>query len=202
MATQPKPAAPWGRYIEPLGRMTVEQFAQLPGADGWTYELLAGRVIVMPSPGDAHAKIQTRLVLRLGLYIETQQLGILTSTSCYNLPLPNQREDLLCPDLSYSRPEREAAMPLRGSYRVGAPDLVIEIASPNDTRPELAAKAAIYLEAGVALLWVVWPARRTIDVWRPASRSRPARVLTAADTLDGETIAPGFQCPVAAIFGE
>lgn len=91
-------------------------------------------------------------------------------------------------------------MPLRGSYLVGAPDLAIEIASPNDTPPELAAKAAIYLRSGVRLLWIAWPATRTIDVWRPTSQRQPMRTLSGLDMLDGLDVVPGFQCQVNEIF--
>jgi Uma2 family endonuclease len=111
--------------------MTVEQFEQFPGEDGWKYELHDGRLIVMPGPGAEHADIQERFFLSLGVYIRDSGLGRLSGTSCYNLPLPNNAEELLCPDLSYVsyvsyvEPARRAAMPLRGSYLVGALDLVI-----------------------------------------------------------------------------
>ena len=91
-------------------------------------------------------------------------------------------------------------MPLRGSYLVGAPDLAIEIVSPNETHPELAAKAAVYMQAGVRLLWIAWPATRTIDVWRPTSPAQPIHTLADVDTLDGPDVVPGFNCPVKDIF--
>ena len=196
----PRAPAPWGAYVTPVGPMTVEQFEQFPGEEGWVYELHEGRLLAMPGPGDEHGDIQSRFTLTVGLYIKQQQLGILSGTKCYNLPLPNNTEELLCPDLSYVAPARKAAMKLRGSYRVGAPDLVIEIASPNDTHRELNAKADVYLQAGVRLIWVAWPATQTIEVWRPASPSAPATTLQLADTLDGLDVVPGFACPVRAIF--
>lgn len=94
----------------------------------------------MAGPGAQHADIQERFFLTLGVFLRASGLGHLSGTSCYNLPLPNNTEELLCPDLSYVEPARCAAMPLRGSYLVGAPDLSIESASPNDIRPEIAAK--------------------------------------------------------------
>jgi len=198
----PRAPAPWGAYVTPVGRMTVEQFEQFPGEDGWVYELHEGRLIAMPGPGNEHGKIQTRFTLTVGLYIMQHQLGILSGTRCFNLPLSNSTEELLCPDLSYVPPEREAAMTQRGSYLVGAPDLVIEIASPNDTHPMLDAKAREYLQAGVRLIWVAWPAAHTIEVWLPASPDAPTTTLQLADTLDGLDVVPGFACSVRAIFGD
>ncbi len=166
MATNPLPQAPWGQYDPYLGRMTVEQFAQLPGEDGWTYELYDGRLLVMPGPGIPHARIEERFFLTLGVYLRQHQLGRLMGTGCYNLPMPNSTEEIRCPDMSYIIPAREAILTWRDSYLVGAPDLVIEIASPpGDTHPEMTTKAADYLNAGVQLVWVIWPNTQTIDVW-------------------------------------
>src|SRR5579883_2085294 len=142
MVAKPKPQAPWGEYVPFVGPMTVEQFEVFPTEEGWLYELHQGRLIAMPAPGNRHGKIQTRFILALGNYLMNTNQAVLNSTSCFNLPMPNNTEELLCPDISYVEPSREKTMPQRGSYPVGAPDLVIEIASPGDTHPELAAKCA------------------------------------------------------------
>ena len=107
----------------------------------------------------------------------------------------------MCPDLSYVLPLRKAAMKQRGSYLVGAPDLVIEIASPGDTHPEVAAKTAQYLQAGVRLVWNIWPNSQTIEVWQSGARNKPSATLSATDMLDGVDVIPGFQCLVRDIFG-
>lgn len=132
--------------------------------------------------------------------MHTNGLGLLMGTGCYNLPQPNNTEKVLCPDLSYVLPAREATMPQRGSFLVGAPDLIIEIASLSDTHPEMTAKIGDYLQAGVALIWVLWPTSRTIEIWRTAMPSQPTTILQESDLLDGEAIVPGFQCPVRDLF--
>ena len=200
MATNPLPQAPWGEYVTRVGAMTVEQFERFPMEEGWVYELHEGRLVSMPGPGRTHGKIQTKLTIILSHYLATHQLGTITGTSCYNLPLPNNQEELLCPDLSYVLPAREVGIVMRGSYPVLAPDLVIEIGSPRDTRPQLAKKAAIYLQAGVQLLWFIWPDSQTVDVWQPASRTRPTTTLRANNQLDGLHVIPGFQHVVSEIF--
>ncbi len=200
MATNPKPQAPWGEYLPRVGRMTVEQFAHFPSEDGWEYELHLGRLISMPGPGHEHARIQRNFFRTVDAYLASNKLGGLDGTGCYNLPLPNNKEEVLCPDLSYVLPAREATMPKRGSYLVGAPDLVIEIASPGDTHPELAAKVAVYLQAGVRLVWVVWPGTQTIEVWRATTPDKPAATLASTGALEGMDVIPGFACPVSDIF--
>jgi Uma2 family endonuclease len=200
MATNLKLQAPWGEYVSHVGPMTAEQLERFPGEDGWIYELHQGRLIAMPGPGDEHSIVQARFFLTLGAYIAQNSLGILRGTGCYNLPLPNNTEELLCPGLSYVTPVKEATMPKRDSYLVGAPDLVIEIASPSDTHPALAAKAGVYLQAGVQLIWNVWPSVKIIEVWLPATPNVPANILRDGDTFTGLNVLPGFQCPVSALF--
>ncbi len=199
MATIPKVRAPWGEYVPHLGQMTVEQFDQLPLEEGWAYELHEGRLISMPGPGNDHAMLQTLVTRVVDSYLHQNNLGILMGTGCYNLPIPGNTEELLCPDLSYVLPARLATMSKRGAYLMGAPDLVIEIASPGDSHPELAAKAAIYLQAGVRLMWMLWSAAHTIDVWQGATPDAP-RTLNQDDTLGGQDVIPGFTCVVRDLF--
>lgn len=154
----------------------------------------------MPGPGQEHALLQSRLITTLGVFLIAHQLGELLGTGCFNLPLPDTTEELLCPDLSYTLPARQVTMPLRGSYLVGAPDLVIEIASPHDTRPELAEKAQTYLLAGVRMVWIVWPRSQTIDVWRNDTVGQPWQTWAATDQIDGLDLIPGFTYPVSDLF--
>jgi hypothetical protein len=46
-------------------------------------------------------------------------------------------------------------------------------------------------------VWVVWPKRRQVDVWRPNVASV---TLTIGDTLDGEDVVQDFTYPVADLF--
>ncbi len=66
----------------------------------------------------------------------------------------------------------------------------------------MAAKARRYLQGGTRLVWVVWPERREVDVWRAASVDRAAATLHVDDVLDGEDIVPGFTYRVADVFAD
>ena len=48
----------------------------------------------------------------------------------------------------------------------GAPDLVVEILSPGNSRTEMKDKFELYQEAGVLEYWVVSPAEKIIHVWK------------------------------------
>lgn len=107
----------------------------------------------------------------------------------------------LAPDVGFIRASRLAPLDSPDADKLipGAPDLAVEVASPNQFRPEMAAKAGRYLAAGTQLVWVVWPRSREVDVWR-AGDAHPTITLTTGDTLDGGTVVPGFTYPVADLF--
>ena len=101
------------------------------------------------------------------------------------------------PDLCFIRSERipPEGEP-RGFWEI-APDLVVEVISPNDTPAEIQLKVREWIEAGVRLVWIVYPDTWTISV----VRSLLDRVeLTADDILDGGDVLPGFSCRVAELF--
>jgi Uma2 family endonuclease len=78
-----------------------------------------------------------------------------------------------------------------------APDLVVEVISPNDLAYEVDEKVEEYGRVDVPLTWVVNPHTRTVVVHRAdGSISR----LREGDELSGESVIPGFRCPVSAIF--
>ena len=56
---------------------------------------------------------------------------------------------------AYARQEVASGNPT--GYFVGAPDLAVEIRSPDNTMAELFSKAAEYAEAGCGLSWIVEP---------------------------------------------
>ncbi|MBM4038454.1 MAG: Uma2 family endonuclease [Planctomycetes bacterium] len=91
-----------------------------------------------------------------------------------------------------------AAEPLGEGFREGAPDLAVEVLSPDQSPREGHEKALAWLDAGAALVWVVNPAARTVSVYR--SRTDTETFSVAAE-LDGGTLLPGFRCPVAGLFG-
>ena len=101
------------------------------------------------------------------------------------------------PDVSYIRPGRlpNERIP-RGDIPL-APDLAIEVVSPNDLYNEVDVKVSEYLDVGVALVWVVNPEARTAIVYRSDGS---ARRLREGDEIDGGDVLPGFRCRVGDFF--
>jgi len=88
---------------------------------------------------------------------------------------------------------------LTTAFMEEAPDLVVEVLSPGNTAKELALKLAEYEKVGVALVWYVDPAAKTVAVY-PKGKTKGMKVLAEEDTLDGGKVLPGFALPVREIF--
>lgn len=195
--------APWAEVVPDVGRMTVDELMALPTDDHWMYELVEGRLVRMPLSGGEASRIAARLVAALLTFVEDRNLGAVTTADGeYNLTqLGDADETALAPDAAYVRADRVPASDSEEYKRAWhlAPDLAAEVVSPNQFRPEMAAKAQRYLAAGVRLVWVVWPKYRQVDVWRPGT-SQPVQVLVMGEQLDGLDVLPGFAYPLTRLF--
>lgn len=164
--------APWAEVVPQSGKMTAEQLLALPGDDGWQYELVDGKLVRMPASGGEASVIAARLPIALGGFVEANALGSVTGADgTFDLTQPGAADETaLVPDLAFVRADR---VPPRSSPEYArawrlAPDLVAEVVSPGQFRPEMADKAQRYLAAGVRLIWMVWPKQQQVDVWQQA----------------------------------
>ena len=80
-----------------------------------------------------------------------------------------------------------------------APDLVVEVISPNDLAEELQIKIEQWIRAGSLLVWVLYP--ETCSALVVESQGK-GKLLRADDTLHGEPILPGLSCRVGNLFGD
>jgi len=100
----------------------------------------------------------------------------------------------LLPDASYIR-DRDTA-PTESSFAT-VPDLAVEVKSPRDSYKKMRAKAALYLERGAQIVWLVYPEKLEIEVHRQGAE---VQILGVENTLDGGDLLPGFAVPVQQIF--
>ena len=172
---------------------TAEELLTLTGDR--SYELLDGRLVEKPL-GARASRIAARIVGRVGLFAEEQQAGTIFDSQCgYQIfAKPNHVRK---PDGSFIRRGRlPNDQPPKGHVRI-APDWTLEVVSPNDTAHEVEEKISDFLEAGVSLLWLVYPLTRRIMVYR--ANGTVSR-LGPQDELSGEDVLPGFSLRVETIF--
>jgi Uma2 family endonuclease len=117
----------------------------------------------------------------------------------YDFEHTGQTNTGLLPDIGFYYAAREPLVEDDRPYPF-APDLAVEVASPSQNQDALDAKARRYLAGGTALVWIVWPDTRTVDIWRSAKAHRPSKTLSIGDLLEGEEVVGGFTYPVADLF--
>ena len=195
--------APWAELVPDAPYpMTAADLARLP-EDGWKYELVRGRLVRMPPTTGGHGSITAQLARVLGQFIATHHMGeVLAAETGFRLAgLGDPEHNVYAPDVSFVRADRVPARnsPAWDDYWELAPDLVVEVASKSQYRPDMAKKAREWLTAGVRLVWVVWPKSKQVDVWLPGQND-PAQTLKLGDALDGRDVVPGFSYPLVDLF--
>jgi Uma2 family endonuclease len=174
--------------------VTAEELERLPG-DDYRYELVKGRVVRMSPVGWQHGKVVARLLLVLGKYLEQHTLGMVVTE--VGFVLASNPDTVRAPDLAFIRQERLPAVDPRGFWR-GAPDLAVEVLSPDDRAPEVEEKVDEYLQHGVTVVLVVDPHNESVSVHR---RLAPPLALQGAHAvLEIGDVLPGFSATLASIF--
>ena len=77
------------------------------------------------------------------------------------------------------------------------PDLVVEVIGRNDLAADTERRLHEWLEAGVKVVWVVYPNQKRVREHRP---NGVVRHFLESDMLIESTVLPGFACPVADLF--
>src|SRR5437868_5038870 len=111
--------------------MTAEDLWRLPN-DGMRRELVRGELRTMPPGGMEQGAESTTFVYSLEHHLRTQRLGRVF-TNEPGFVLATDPDTVRAPDVAFIRRERieQTGIP-RGYYRGGAPDIAVEIISPND----------------------------------------------------------------------
>jgi len=161
------------------------------------YELIEGKVVKKAVPGLEHARIARLIVKRYDLFDPEEKIGSLL----FDVSTKIGPRDTPLPDLSFWTAARQ---PARTAGAAPMPDLAVEVLSPRDKaskkrREEVQAKIRRYQVAGVSLIWLIDPALKQIEVYRPGQLD-PSQVLAIGDELDGEDLIPGFKITLNDLF--
>ena len=172
--------------------VTADELLAMPD-DGYRYELLRGVLIRKMPPGDRHGDAAAWTAVEFGTYVRDNNYGAVRAEIGYRLE--SGPDTVRAPDVSWIAPEN-AREPIPG-YREGAPDLAVEVKSPNDSRPEMFAKAQMWIGYGTRIVLVLDPEPVTVTVYRP---STDPVVFGEDGVLDLDDLLPGFSCPVWRLF--
>ncbi len=161
-------------------------------------ELIEGRIVFMSPAGDEHGGYESNFDEYLKAYVRRTKLGKIRvgEIGIYTRRNP---DTIRAADVAFISNERYAQRKKRGGFLDVAPELVVEVMSPDDRWSEITQKLREYFAIGVKLVWVADPSTRTVYVYRSLT---DVREFSQADTLTGDDVLPGFSVPVADLFEE
>ena len=148
-----------------------------------------GEIVEMP-PSWLHSRKQARVVVLLAAWLEAGGLpGYDVGTEALH-----DLDGWYCqPDVAIQRTGADPGVPTE------APLLAVEVHSRSNTRSELEAKAARYLQQGTPMVWLLYPRTASLVLYVAGS---PPRTLRGDDLIEGGDVLPGFRVPVSEIFSD
>lgn len=165
---------------------------QLAFDDDLDFELVDGQKEVKMA-GAKHGEIGAKVTVKLGIYLENNPIGRLYNANTTFQIGANER----MPDVSFVSAARIPPEGAPSSKWEIAPDLAVEVISPNDAWEKVNDKVREYFAAGVQQVWLVSQNAEQVMVYDSPTQ---IKVLTAGEDLTSEALLPGFKCRVADLF--
>ena len=174
--------------------ITADELLRMPREDGIRYELIRGVLVPKMPTGRPHSEAVLRTGSLLTVYSDANEYGIAYAGEP-GYRLERDPDTVRAPDVAWFAPGH---LPegIQG-YPELAPDLAVEVKSPSNSNPEMAAKAVMWLSYGSQQVWVEDPEQTTVTIYR--SGVTPV-TLSDDDILDGGDLLPGFTTPVWRLF--
>jgi len=160
------------------------------------YELVEGRIKPMSPTGFAHGQYEVNFAQHLQRFVEQQKTGKVV-TGEVGIYIRRDPDTIRAADVAYISNERLAQRQKKKGYLDIAPDLIVEIMSPDDNWSDVTQKMREYFSIGVKLIWIADPEAKTIYAHRSVTDVREFKM---GDTLTGDDVLTGFSVTVAALF--
>ncbi|MBX9628593.1 MAG: Uma2 family endonuclease [Gemmataceae bacterium] len=158
------------------------------------HELFGG--VPYPKPRDPlRGRVVMELGLHVGRYLDENDIGFMLESRA---TFPLRRLTVVSPDFSLVPWDQCPGGKIPwGAYPRLTPVLVADVLGPSSTAERIALRHREYFRAGVRLVWVIDPAKRTAAVH---TEPTAATVIPESGTLDGGDVLPGFRLPVPKLF--
>jgi Uma2 family endonuclease len=163
-------------------------------------EWIGDRPVQKVSPTRKHALLQLAFANALKDWAQAGDRGEVGTEWRFRASPPGEDIHPLVPDATYMSYERlRSVAPKDREVPAVAPEIVVEILSPDDRRKDVAEKRRVYFAWGVLLELIADPETRTLDVYDRTGRHE--RVDATLETYS-PAIFPDLDLPLRAIFAE
>lgn len=169
---------------------TIEDYMKLD--DGNRYELIRGRLIVVPSPKRRHQDISLNIATVFKNFLKQHPIG----TVLWDIDV-HLGDKVVRPDILFFSKERSDR--IGESYPTAAPDLAIEVLSPSTESYDMKTKSQIYYENGVKEYWIVSPDAKWVEVLVAGEKHWIRTVLDQDDILT-TVLLPGLEINLQDVF--
>ena len=173
--------------------LTADELLKLNIPDKRT-ELIRGQLVVREPAGFQHGVAAARFARHLEAFVSATDIGLVVGAET-GFKLATEPDTVRAPDCAFVSKAR-VPDPLPRGYFPVAPDLAVEVLSPDDRPGEILSKVANWLSAGCQLVWVFDAERRTGRVYRADGTESH---LTRDDAFEGELLLPGFRLPLESL---
>ncbi|HET6993796.1 MAG TPA: Uma2 family endonuclease [Chitinophagaceae bacterium] len=165
-------------------------------------ELFRGKIFKLSAPNTRHQVIAGDIFVAVKNFLGKQKCQAFIAPFDVRLPVKNQKKDsevttVVQPDLCVVCDDSK----IDAKGCCGAPDLVVEILSPGNTKKEVKLKHELYQEAGVKEYWIIYPVEQNVVVFilNEDNKFNPAIFYAGDDILQAQCI-PGFAIGLNDIF--
>jgi len=171
----------------PAAALPIETWPDIPDRDG--YEYVDGRWVKVPM-GTESVVVSFQVAKRLETFVQRTKAGTVFPNEASFQIWPTHPKRYRKPDGAFIARGRLPGDRVPVKHVNVVPDLVIEVVSPFDRGSDMDDKLREYQEAGVRLIWVIYPHSRRAHVHR---LDGTALVLGEDEFLTGEDVLPGFK---------
>jgi Uma2 family endonuclease len=174
-------------------RYTYADFMRLP--EETPVELIGGRLVYEPPPTPYHQLISCALQVELVIHVRKHNIGIVLAAP---IGVYFSNLDTFQPDLLFIAAQHREI--IGAKVIESAPDMIIEILSPSNTRRDLNRKMEVYERSGVREYWIVDPRKKSVDCFTNVEGKFKLDAHVDIDGVIRSSIIEGFEVAARTIF--
>jgi Uma2 family endonuclease len=177
--------------------VTYEEWLRMPEVSDATEEVVNGEIRIMPPPKWTHSEIFDNLHRLIASQVDWRAVAV--KISQFGLIIRRVPLTLRVPDLAIFE---KSTIVEEDGYIYSAPQLVVEVLSPRNTRAKMQEKLADYASLGVPEAWVLSPEARSVEVlYLEEGSLRQVQVLAMQGILTPKHF-PSVKVDIASIWPE
>ena len=163
-------------------------------------ELYLGKVVkISPAPNLQHQRISGIIFIEIGIFLKKKPCQVFAAPFDVRLPLAKSEkiDTVVQPDITIICDESK----LDKQGCIGAPDIVMEILSPGNTKKEMREKLRIYQDAGIPEYWLIDPEHEFILLYHLDELGKYNSSLPfVEDDIIKSKVLNGFELDVKEVF--